>query len=175
MNRGLLNGKTLRYERDLAHPIDRVWHVLTDEGETAYWFPGKIIGPREVGATVKFEFGRKPAGVMADDLAALIDSKQAAFENAPSEVFEGRIEVFDPPRVFALTWAGDQLRFELTVQGNGTKLVFDYTFVEAEAADVGAGWHISLDWLSRRLGDDSALITRADFEELEGLYKRAMP
>jgi uncharacterized protein YndB with AHSA1/START domain len=175
MNRGVLSGKTLRYERQLAHPIDRVWHVLTDEAETEYWFPGKIIGPREVGAKVKFQFGPRPPGIIADDFAALIASKQAGFDNAPPEVFEGTIEAFDPPTVFALDWAGDKVRFELSAKQGGTQLVLIYTFVDAIPADVGAGWHVSLDFLAKRLGDDVAMTTRADFEELEGLYKRAMP
>ena len=170
--KGTLHGNTLRFERTLAHPIEKVWHVLTDEAETAYWFPGRIVGARTPGAKVRFVFEAKPAGVMDDALAALIASKQAEFAKAPPEVFDGTLDVFDPPRVFALTWAGDKLRFELSQVGEATRLVFTHQFLDADPADVAAGWHVSLDWLAKRTGDGSPPTTRAEFEAIEADYKR---
>lgn len=171
-NHGTLHGKTLRFERRLAHSIDKVWHVLTDEDETAYWFPGRIVGPREPGAAVRFVFGPRPPGVVEDSLAALIASKQAAFDGAPPAVFEGAIVAFEPPRLFELLWAGDRARFELTADGDATRLVLVYTFVEADARDIGAGWHVSLDWLANRLAGDTAPTSLAGFEALEADYRR---
>ena len=167
MNRGVLTGKTLRYERQLAHPIDRVWHVLTDEAETEYWFPGKIIGPREVGAKVKFQFGPRPPGIIADDFAALIASKQAGFDNAPPEVFEGTIEAFDPPTVFALDWAGDKVRFELSAKQGGTHVLGanDLGQVPADQGEPVAvgqlarpGDRLDLEDLPQGLGNAAAVI-----------------
>jgi len=166
-----LHGRTLRFERRFAHPIEKVWHVLTEERETGFWFPGRIAGPRVVGAEVTFVFEPKPSGVMADDLAALIASKQDGFKDAPPEVFKGRVLAFEPPRVFALDWAGDTLRFELTDLGGATQLVFTHTFVEADARDVGAGWHISLDWLADRAAGTPRATTRAAFEAIEAHYR----
>lgn len=168
--RAQLDGKTLRFERHLRHPIDKVWYVLTDEAETGYWFPGRIVGPREVGARVRFAFDPKPPGVVDDTLAALIAEKQKAFENAPPEVFYGTVLAFEPPRVFALEWGGDVARFELTPAGDATRLVFVYTFVEADAADISAGWHVSLDWLEQRLTPGAPPTTAAEFKALEASY-----
>ncbi len=166
-----LTGHTLRFERRLAHPIDKVWYVLTDEHETCYWFPGRIVGPREAGAQVRFVFEPKPPGVLDDGFAALIASKQEAWKDAPPEDFAGEIVAFEPPRLFELLWGGDRARFELSPDGDGTRLVFHYTFVEADARDIGAGWHVSLDFLGNRLAGDAAPFALAEFGALEATYR----
>lgn len=173
--RGTLEGQTLRFERRLAHDVEKVWRVLTDEAETAYWFPGRITGARAAGAPIRFVFDPKPPGVVDAALAALIASKQdTAFGEAPPELFEGTIVVFDPPRVFELTWAGDRLRFELSPDGAGTRLVFTHTFADAAAADVAAGWHVSLDWLANRLAGAAPPTTLVAFRAIEAEYREAL-
>lgn len=170
-----LDGSTLRFERHLRHDIEKVWFVLTDEAETAYWFPGRIVGPRVVGARVRIVFGPKPPGVVDDTLAALIASKQAAFADAPPEVFLGTILAFEPPRLFALDWAGDVARFELTAEGDATRLVFTYTLQDTSvAANVSAGWHVSLDWLGHRLAPGTPPTTADQFTALEEDYRRRL-
>jgi uncharacterized protein YndB with AHSA1/START domain len=173
--RGTLDGKVLRFERHLRHAIDKVWFVLTDEHETGYWFPGRIVGPRQVGARVRIAFDPKPPGVTDDALAALIASKQAEFANAPPEVFEGTIVAFEPPRLFVLDWAGDTARFELTPEGDATRLVLVYTLQDAsEAANVLAGWHISIEWLANRLTPGAPPTTAEEFTALEASYRRSI-
>ena len=170
---GELQGKTLRFERLLAHRPAKVWHVLTDEAETAGWFPARIVGPRVAGGEVRFVFGEKPPGVLADDLAALIRERQAGLAGAPDAVFRGRIEAFEPPRLFALRWGADTLRFELTPDGAGTRLRFTCDFDTADATDVGPGWHVSLDWLADRLDAAPKATTRSRLDALEAEYRRA--
>ena len=171
--RGILDGNTLRFERHLRHDIEKVWFVLTDEHETGFWFPGRIVGPREVGARVRIAFDPKPPGVVDDTLAALIASKQAEFANAPPEVFMGTIIAFEPPRLFALDWAGDTARFELTAEGDTTRLVLTYTLQDASAAaNVSAGWHVSLDWLGNRLTPGASPTTADEFKAIEEDYRR---
>ena len=47
----------------------------------------------------------------------------------------------DPPRLLAGTWFGEQLRFELTPDGDGCVLVFTHVFSGRErAARDAAGW-----------------------------------
>jgi hypothetical protein len=120
-------------------------------------------------------FEPKPAGVTDAALAALIAAKQEALRDAPAEVFQAEIVAFDPPRLFELSWGGDRLRFELTDDGGHTRLVFTHTFVDADATNVAAGWHVSLDWLAHRLDGDAAPTTLAQFQALEALYQRALP
>ena len=46
----------LRYERRLAHPMERVWRAITEDADLAAWFPTTIEGPRRDGAPLRFSF-----------------------------------------------------------------------------------------------------------------------
>ena len=81
---------TLRYERRLAFPQQRVWRALTEEAELAAWFPTTIEGARGRGAPLHF-----------------------AFRQGEGESFDGEMLAFTPPSLMELRWADDVLRFEL--------------------------------------------------------------
>ncbi|MET0390693.1 MAG: SRPBCC domain-containing protein [Polyangiales bacterium] len=120
----------LRYERRLRHPADKVFRALVEPDELAHWFPARIEGERKAGAELRF-----------------------VFEGDAAEPTRGRVNVFDPPRVFELTWDDELLRFELTPLADGCKLVFITTFVERVIAPrSAAGWHGCLDHLAKRCG-----------------------
>ncbi|HEY7486348.1 MAG TPA: SRPBCC family protein [Streptosporangiaceae bacterium] len=129
---------TLRFERRLKHPVEKVWQAITDPAELAHWFPQKVEGassvdggPFVVGAKLRFPFERE----VVMDGEALPD-------------FEGEVLEVDPPRVLMYTWADDVLRFELIPDGPGCLLVFTDTFSErGKAARDGAGWHVCLEGL----------------------------
>lgn len=170
-----ISGTTMRFERQLNHPIERVWHVLTDETETSYWFPARIIGPREKGAQVQFSFDEVAPGLMDDEMTAKVAEKLAEFSAAPNpDFYRGTILAFEPPRLFALDWAGETLRFELSPHAGGTKLVFLYTWPEGPAPQgVGPGWHVSLQRLAKRLAGVATPLTAAEFADVEAAYARA--
>src|SRR5215211_7251136 len=44
----------LRFERRLAHPVERVWRAVTDPDEMPAWFPSGVVGERAVGAELVF-------------------------------------------------------------------------------------------------------------------------
>ena len=50
----------VRFERRLAHPLERVWRAITEPDELAKWFPAKprIEGERRVGAKLQFTYPR---------------------------------------------------------------------------------------------------------------------
>ena len=121
---------TLRFERRLGAPLERVWHAVTDEAEMRSWFPAAVQGERKVGAPLRFPFD--------DDVA---------------DTFDGEVTVWEPMRVFAFTWGGEQLRIELTPDGDATHLVFTHDVPSmSEVARTGAGWHPCLDSLDALLG-----------------------
>lgn len=127
---------TLRFERRLAHPPQKVWRALTDPAELAHWFPQDLVGSFTRGATLRFVFrGERPS-----------------LDGAPVPDFSGEVLEADPPRLLVYTWAGDTLRWSLTPDGDGCLLVFTDTFTEhGKAARDGAGWHLCLDALGARL------------------------
>lgn len=129
----------LRFERRLAHPPEKVWRAVTDPAEMEHWFPASIRTELKVGAPMRFSFaGHNP------DIASRFD--------------EGEVLEFDPPRVYAFRWADSVLRFEMTPDGGGTRLVFTHALGGAgtwgdrqSAARNAAGWDGCLAMLDAQL------------------------
>ncbi|HWF15384.1 MAG TPA: SRPBCC family protein [Acidimicrobiales bacterium] len=116
----------LRYRRRLAHPPEKVWRALTEDGHLAAWFPTTIEGPRQAGAALRF-----------------------SFRNGEGEPFAGEMLAFEPPSLLELRWSDDVLRFELEAAGTGSVLSLIVTFPEhGKAARDGAGWHVCLERLA---------------------------
>jgi uncharacterized protein YndB with AHSA1/START domain len=120
----------LRMERRLKHPPEKVWRAVTEPERLSEWFPTTVTPELRVGGVVEFGFG--DAGTVTD---------------------------FDPPRLFAFTWSGEHLRWELHPDGTGTRLVLVHTFDDrAGAASFAAGWHtcvVALELvLDGRAGED---------------------
>lgn len=119
----------LRFERRLAHPVEKVWRALSDPAHLVRWFPSAVEFEPGVDAKVRFT---APGG---GDL-----------------IGEGVIIEFDPPRVLAFTWNTDALRWELSPNGAGTLLVFTHVVLDGPMAGCfAAGWHGCLDGLSALL------------------------
>jgi uncharacterized protein YndB with AHSA1/START domain len=129
----------IRFERELAHSPERVWHAIVDPAELTAWFPCRIDGDlTTVGAELRFIF---------DDDAAT------------DEITTGRVlEVEDASRL-RFSWADEELRIELEPvgdDGSRTRLVFSDLMPpdhEPAAARTAAGWHSCLadldDFLAR--------------------------
>lgn len=120
----------LRFERTLSAPLERVWQALTEEEDLATWFPVAIEG--------RFEKGEKLTMVFRQD------------EGPP---LDGEVLACDEPRLLAIRWGEEILRFELApVDGGRCHLVFVNTFDDGgKAARDSAGWHLCLDALEARL------------------------
>jgi uncharacterized protein YndB with AHSA1/START domain len=111
---------TLRFERLINHPRARVWRAVTDPDELRAWFPSAVVYEPRVGAPMQFDFGG-----------------EHGLDAWPGEVLE-----WDPPSVFAFAWGEDVLRFQLSDEGDATRLVFTHSFAHQpgkEARDA-AGW-----------------------------------
>ena len=131
---------TLRFERRLSHPVERVWRAITERDDLGHWFPSKVVvAELAPAAEMTFEFENMPV-------------------DAPSTM-TGRVTDFDPPRVFAFTWGPpgqeDHLRFELEpVQQECTLRLTVALGTRDKAARDAAGWHVCLDRLEEHLGGD---------------------
>jgi uncharacterized protein YndB with AHSA1/START domain len=129
----------LRFERRLAHPREKVWKAITDPAEMEHWFPASISADLKVGAPMQFSFeGHNP--------------------DVESPYDDGEILEFEPPRVYAFRWTDSVLRFELSPDGDGTRLVFTHTLGgvgtwgdRRSAARNAAGWDGCLAILAARL------------------------
>ncbi len=137
----------LRFERQLAHPAEKVWKALTEPGQLGRWFPANMTIDLRPGGAVSFDFGdteiEVPEGI-----------------ELPEEIgpMEGRVMELDPPHLLAYTWGNELLRWELHPDERGCLLVFTHTFDDPTgAARNAAGWHVCLDRLASLLGETARL------------------
>jgi uncharacterized protein YndB with AHSA1/START domain len=131
----------LRFERRLAHPVEKVWRAITDPAHLAAWFPAQVAMEPVAGGSVRW-----------------------TFPGTDIVLPNGRVTAYDPPRVLEyrmssqelpFAGAGDErtLRFELHPDAGGCVLVFTNTFEDRTgAASFAAGWEGCLDALERNLG-----------------------
>lgn len=118
----------IRFSRTYAHPVERVWHFVTDPDELTEWFPARA------------EIDQRPGGTVT----------LSGDPNLPEST--GRVLAVDPRRHLSFTWGGDELRFDLE-QLDGGRTRFTLTHVlaaEDTAARNGAGWEVCLTALDAR-------------------------
>jgi uncharacterized protein YndB with AHSA1/START domain len=125
---------SLRFERHLHHPIERVWHAISDPAELERWFPSAVEIELVLGGTVTF------AETGLDIDPTLVATR-------------GTVIALEPPHLLAFTWGDEPLRFELRGDDEGgCVLTFTHEFVNrAGAARFAAGWSVCLERLAGAL------------------------
>jgi uncharacterized protein YndB with AHSA1/START domain len=113
----------LRFERTLAHSVERVWRAVSVPAELERWFPAAADWTPATGET--FE-----AGGMT-----------------------GEVTEVDPPHRLAWTFAGELYSFDLTPHGDGgCRLVFVHVVNDGTpVAQTAAGWESYLSRLEPHL------------------------
>lgn len=134
---------TLKIERLLPGPIERVWAYLTDSDLRRQWL---AAGEMDVKVGAPFEFvwrndeltnppGERPLG------------------HSEEHRMQSRIIELDPPRRLVIAWgkSGD-VSFELAPKGDKVLLTVIHRRLPDRATMlmVGAGWHMHLDVLVAR-------------------------
>ncbi len=145
---------TLRFERVLAHPAERVWLALTARPDLDAWHPMPFeIEPKVDGAVRYAEHGLTFA--------------------------DGEVVEYDPPSLLAYTWGEDLLRFELHPHEEGCLLVLTHLFDDRfKAARDAAGWHICLAKLQASLDGEAPTTSQPEqglpdgWSELNAEYER---
>jgi uncharacterized protein YndB with AHSA1/START domain len=166
---------TLRFERRLPGPIDRVWAYLTDPEKRARWLAAGDLEPR-VGGRVELIFHNADLGPRQD----AVPEKYRHFEGA---ILAGRVTRFEPPSALAYTWgetAGEdsEVTFELSEAEGEVHLVLTHRRLPDRAAllDTAPGWHTHLDVLADRLaGREPAEPYWTAHDRHEGVYGRRLP
>jgi uncharacterized protein YndB with AHSA1/START domain len=112
----------LRFERMLAHPVERVWRAISDPAELERWFPAAADWTPATGETFEAHGG------------------------------SGEVIEVDAPHRLAWTFGGDRYSFELAAQEDGCRLTFTHVFDDrALAAQTAAGWETYLSRLEPHL------------------------
>jgi uncharacterized protein YndB with AHSA1/START domain len=151
----LTNGSrpAVRLERHLADPPSVVWQAITDREQLRSWFPCDVIvagGRWEIGAAITFPF-----------LSEVSDM-----------TLTGEVLAVDQPHVLAFSWGEDALRFELSPEADGTRLVLIDELPVGAAARNAAGWDSCLDRLAGLNADPHAWQRR--FETYSAAFEPAL-
>lgn len=167
----LTSPDTLRIERTLPGPVERVWSYLVDSNKREKWLAAGAIEPR-VGGRVEHHFRNSSLGSPDEPAPA----KYAAVEHDAR--FTGRVLEYDAPRVLAYLWGDDsQVRFELTPIGDEVRLVVVHSRVpdREQAISVGGGWHAHLDILGDVLRGIAPIGFWSRHNRLEAEYESRIP
>ncbi|HIE1062756.1 TPA: SRPBCC family protein [Serratia marcescens] len=145
---------TLRIQRLLPGPIERVWAYLTESDKRATWLAAGAM-KLENGAPLELEFRNS-------DLAGEHEPPPAKYKQHGGCVSNrGHITCLFPPRLLSFTWAEQdqgrpsEVTFELTEQANAVLLTVTHRRLanRDEMLSVAGGWHTHLDILLDRLHD----------------------
>lgn len=149
------DGYQLRFERQLRHPVEKVWTALTNPAQLAQWLaPGEM--ELRLGGRVYLAF------------------------TDGDGVIDGQVTAIEPPRLLEFTWTdkGDDfgfVRWELMAEEGGTRLVLSHTVPESARAfglPALAGWHSLLDQLSALLDGQPLPVAQGRWQELHDHYAR---
>lgn len=162
---------TVRIERVLPGPIDRVWDYLTDSDKRGRWLASGEMEPR-IGGRVGLHFRNAELS--------------GGYEPAPAKYREheckgeshGQVTAWEPPRRLAYTWSGNsEVTFELSSDDADVFLVLTHRLLPSrdEMLSVSAGWHAHLGILSDRLAGRAPRPFWATHTKLEAEYERLLP
>lgn len=158
---------TVRLERVLPGPAQRVWDHLVDSEKRRLWLAAGAIEPG-IGGRVEHLFRHREISHEPTPEA------WRAMEASPP--MHGEVTGWDPPRLLAYTWPGDggasEVTFELFPQGADVLLVLTHRRLgeTATMVNVAAGWDAHLGILTDRL---SGVVPRGFWSthaRLSGLY-----
>jgi uncharacterized protein YndB with AHSA1/START domain len=166
------NKYVLRYEREFAHPVERVWAALTEPDELRGWLAAAEELDLREGGAISLRWlnvpedteGWKEKGIEIPD------------DHDISAPVRATITKLDPPHL--IEYESDQMglmRWELRGAGNGCALTFTNTIdlpADQPPEQTLAGWHIHLDHLEVMLAGgeiDWANWTEKYMEQWEGI------
>ncbi|HEY5817507.1 MAG TPA: SRPBCC family protein [Mesorhizobium sp.] len=164
----LTQADTLKIERLLPGPIDRIWDYLTDSDLRRQWLASGEM-ERMTGAPFELVWRN-------DELTAPSEHRPDGFpqeQRMQSEILE-----FDPPHRLSFTWSGGgDVTFELQPKGRQVLL----TLVHRRLADratmlsISAGWHMHLDILAARATGNEPAPFWDGWSRLKQEYEKRMP
>ena len=139
----LIEPATLKIQRLLPGPIERIWAYLTESDLRRKWLAS---GEMQMKVGAPFELVWRN-----DELTNPPGQKPPGFGD--EHRMQSRITELDPPRKLSFTWGNNgDVTIELAPAGNRVLL----TLIHRRLADrnmtlmVGAGWHMHLDILVAR-------------------------
>jgi uncharacterized protein YndB with AHSA1/START domain len=163
---------SVRIERLLPGPIERVWAYLTESDKRRQWLASGEMTLR-VGEPVELLFRHAELSEAPGDPPP----RYAAMKDG--HLNTGHITACEPPRLLAYTWAenhGDhsEVRFELAERGGEVLLTVIHTRLDGRDTmrSVAAGWHTHLDILVDRMHGRAPANFWTTYERVAAEYGR---
>lgn len=147
--------ETIRFERLLNGPIERVWDYLTKSELKAKWLAAGEVQPG-AGRKVEQRFHHKDLSKKDDP----IPDKYKPMEDGTYS--EGRVVDWEPPNLLSYTWGEESgteslVTFELIPKGDKVLLTLIHQRLGNDPTiviSVASGWHTHLGILVDRLKDN---------------------
>ena len=164
----LIEPTTLKIQRLLPGPIERIWAYLTDSDLRRKWLAAGAM-EMKVGAPVEFVWRN----------GELNDPPSPRPADFPEEHrMQSRITELDPMRKLSIAWnnSGD-VTFELEPKGQGVLLTVIHRRLPDRSTllKVGAGWHMHLDVLVARASGKEPAPFWEGWSSLRDEYDRRLP
>jgi uncharacterized protein YndB with AHSA1/START domain len=164
----LIEPATLKIQRLLPGPIERIWAYLTESDQRRKWL---AAGKMEMKVGAPFEFvwrnheltdppGERPAGF------------------GEEHRMQSRITELDPPRKLSFAWEGSgDVSIELEAKGKDVLLTLVHRRLPSRSMMLGvsAGWHMHLDVLVARARGGEPAPFWDGFARLRKEYDRRLP
>src|SRR5215813_3233831 len=164
----LIEPATLKIQRLLPGPVERVWAYLTQSELRRQWLAAGEV-EMKVGTPLEFVWRN-------DELTDPSGERPRGF--AAEHRMQSRITELEPPRKIAFTWAGSgDVSFELEARGEEVLLTVIHRRLPARAnlMRVGPGWHMHLDVLVARVTGREPEPFWDGWRRLEKEYDRRLP
>src|SRR5438552_6680239 len=157
---------TIRLERMLDAPTDKVWRYLTEAELRRQWF----MGGTDARPDSEFELLVDHDNLSEDEVP--YPESYAASKGA---VWTEQVISFEPPRLLETTFQGGKngnVTYELFPEGDRTRLVLTHSGIQSGTGtqDFGSGWNSHLTVLQEKLAGRSV----RDFWALHAKSKEAV-
>ncbi|MCX7305902.1 MAG: SRPBCC family protein [Hyphomicrobiales bacterium] len=166
---------SVRIERLLPGPIDRVWSYFLDPDKRRLWIGGGILEP--------FAGGRVDIAVQNARLSDEGDPPPPKYAgNGGEGRIAGRVIACEPPHLLAYRWhhsgaEASEVRIELAQHGERVRLTLTHERLPSRDGllSVSAGWHTHLDILDALLSGQVPTSFWRTMTALEADYDRRIP
>lgn len=165
---------TVRLERVLPGPIERVWTYLTDSEKRGKWF---AAGPMELRPGGKLEFHHHNS-----KLAPGGGPVPERFKDCEGMVSTGHVTRCEPPHILIFDWEeasgeASEVTFELSERGEDVLMVLTHRRLRTrqEMVSVASGWHVHVGILIDQLNGRVPKPFWDAIEKLEAEYDKRLP
>ena len=159
------SGKTLRIERRLPGPIERVWAYIVEPEKRALWWVGGAWDLRVGGETT----------CLWDHTKLSDEPTPEAWKSFDGMTSTGTISRYEPPRLLAYNGDMGMGEFEVIfeLKPDGDDVIFSITQApvdDAGKASFASGWHAYVDILEDRVRNVKPRPFWTNFDRLQGEY-----